>query len=116
MGNARGHDRPIWRTSAGTHGALPLSPLQWNLISLNQGWVQRKSAANLIYPTTRSSGHFSGNLPLLLHQTPGAVRPDYRYCEEHGVDAIQHASVAGKDGAGIFYSGSAFYQGLDQVS
>lgn len=53
---------------------------------------------------------------LLLHQLPGAEGPDYGYGEEHGVDAVEHASVAGQDGAGVFDSRSSFYEGFDQVA
>jgi hypothetical protein len=49
----------------------------------------------------------------LLHQPPGCIRPHYRDGEQHGVDAVEHTSVAGEDGAGIFYSGAALDQGLD---
>ena len=43
----------------------------------------------------------------LLHQPPSAIRPHYRDREQHGIDAIEHASVAGENRAGILHSGAA---------
>jgi hypothetical protein len=52
----------------------------------------------------------------LLHQPPRSVRPHYRHREEHGVDAIEHASVAGQDRTGVFDAGAALDQRLDEVA
>ncbi len=48
-----------------------------------------------------------GCADVLLHQLPGAESPDYWYGDEHGVYAVEHADVAGENGAGIFDSGAA---------
>ena len=65
------------------------------------------------WPTSASSGGFQppergyAGVPL-LHQPPSPIRPYHWHRKEHGVDAIEHTSVAGENRAGIFYSGAAF--------
>src|SRR5262245_13011118 len=52
----------------------------------------------------------------LLHDTPRSVNPKYRGGKEQGVDAVEHASVAGEDCAGVFYLGAALDKRFDQIA
>lgn len=53
---------------------------------------------------------------LLLHRPPRGINPHHRRGEEQRVDAIQHAPVAGKNRAGIFYARAALDERLDQIA
>jgi hypothetical protein len=51
----------------------------------------------------------------LLHQSPGAPRPYNGNGEQHGVNAVEHAAMAGQDRSRILNACAAFDEGLDEV-
>jgi len=44
------------------------------------------------------------------------VVPDHRNAEDEGVDAVENATVAGEEAAGIFYAGGTFAGGFEKVA
>src|SRR5208283_6047650 len=73
----------------------------------------RLSFERSILYLTRSAVGGGGEL---LHDTPSRIVPQQGSGEEQGVDTIEHAAVAGKQGAGIFYAGSALDQRFDEIA
>src|SRR5258708_2711102 len=52
----------------------------------------------------------------LLHDAPSCIVPQHGSGEEQGVDAVEHASVAGEKRSGIFDSSTALDERFDQIA